>query len=304
MMVYCLINASCFILEITKTPGWRPSFTFFTWWTALLGAILCFGIIFSLPPYYSFIALVLMLSLYKYIDMRDPDVNWGSSLDARHHSDALKSLMKMRKVQEHVKNFRPSYLVLTGDPAKRKHLVYFGNVLRKAAHSLCVYGHVTIGSYKQNIQKYRDDHLGGYLQSGTSAFPDKQPKVKGFFNAVLATSFRNGVQMLVQLSGLGNLKPNVVVFGMKQDWQVFRETEKDRKKVVEFVRVIRDCFRMSMGVMVTAGLERFDWKAPSAYGPKPGDQKTPTPQDGEVREGIDVWWLIDDGGLTVLIPTC
>eukprot|EP00497_Spongosphaera_streptacantha_P002551 TRINITY_DN3151_c0_g1_i1.p1 TRINITY_DN3151_c0_g1~~TRINITY_DN3151_c0_g1_i1.p1 ORF type:complete len:150 (-),score=27.46 TRINITY_DN3151_c0_g1_i1:62-511(-) len=127
-------------------------------------------------------------------------------------------MLRMRKYKTHVKNFRPNYLCLTGKPADRPNLVYFANILRQSAHSLLVFGHVTAGSYKQNIQRYRDMHLDGYLQSGTEHFPNKEPKVKAFFDAVIAPDMREGAQMLIQLSGLGNVKPNVVLMGMKTDW--------------------------------------------------------------------------------------
>jgi amino acid transporter len=40
MLTYLLINAACFSLEVSKSPGWRPSFKYFSKYTAGLGAFL------------------------------------------------------------------------------------------------------------------------------------------------------------------------------------------------------------------------------------------------------------------------
>lgn len=183
---------------------------------------------------------------------------------------------------------------MTGVPNDRRHLVYFGNILRKCSDSLAVFAHVSIGNYKQNIERYRDEHLGGFLQSGTPEFPSSLPKVKGFFEAVIAENLRQGTQMLVQLSGLGRLKPNVVVMGYKENWRSPDESE----KIKEYVSIIRDCFDMNLGVMVPRGLDRFDWTASSVF----DNKETPFRNEETAVNTIDIWWLIDDGGLTVLIP--
>jgi len=41
--------------------------------------------------------------------------------------------------------------------------------------------------------------------------------VKGFFDKVSAFSVREGLNMLIQLSGIGVLRPNVIVIGFKDD---------------------------------------------------------------------------------------
>jgi len=166
---------------------------------------------------YALIAILVAAGLYKYIELSEQDINWGSAQEARNYNTAIRQMLKLRKDNIHVKNFRPSYLVLSGPPSIRPHLIYFGDILRRASKGLLVFGHVTIGSYQRNLQKYRESHLGGFLQSGTRNFPATKPKVKGFFESVIADSLQSGTQILVQMSGLGRLKPNVVVMGYKKD---------------------------------------------------------------------------------------
>jgi len=321
MITYALINFSVFLLSIGKSPGWRPSFKYSHWSTGLLGFLLCMGIMFLIEFRYAFVALLVAAMIWAYIHYSEQDVSWGSAQEARNHNAAINKMLKLRKDSTHVKNYRPSYLVMTGRPEERPHLVYFGNCLRKASHSLVVYGHVSIGSYLQNIQQYRERHLGGFLQSGTPTFPKKVPKVKGFFEAVIAKSLQEGAQMHTQLAGLGRLKPNVIVLGFKENWkqwlvleamtgnpsgelndsiikksQTLLKGQKQETQLSEYVGVIKNAFVMRLGVMICRNLQKAPWEAESIY-------EFNEPVDFEKGVGtIDIWWLVDDGGLTVLIP--
>ena len=53
------------------------------------------------------------------------DVNWGSSTQAQSYLTALKSTLDLVHVEEHVKNYRPQILVLSGRPSHRAPLVDF-----------------------------------------------------------------------------------------------------------------------------------------------------------------------------------
>jgi len=147
MITYALINFSVFLLSIGKSPGWRPSFKYSHWSTGLLGFLLCMGIMFLIEYMYAFIAILFAFFIWAYIHYSEQDISWGSAQEARNHNEAINKMLKLRKDHTHVKNYRPSFLVMTGRPEERPHLVYFGNCLRKASHSLVVYAHVSIGSY-------------------------------------------------------------------------------------------------------------------------------------------------------------
>ena len=69
------------------------------------------------------------------------EVNWGSSTQANAYKDALKTTLKLIKVDDHVKNFRPQILVLTGYPRNRPSLVDFAASITKK-QSLLICGHV------------------------------------------------------------------------------------------------------------------------------------------------------------------
>ncbi len=108
--------------------GWRPAFKLYNQWVALVGAVICLAIMFIIRWYYALITLAIVAALYKLLDFLKPgrglplvcaptrphththtpctDVNWGSSTQAFLYSYSLKNLLKLEKLDIHVKNFR------------------------------------------------------------------------------------------------------------------------------------------------------------------------------------------------------
>ena len=69
------------------------------------------------------------------------DVNWGSSTQAQCYSVALRSVIDLNYMEEHVKNYRPQIVILSGLPGWRPPLVHFGNLVVKGL-SLLISSHV------------------------------------------------------------------------------------------------------------------------------------------------------------------
>ncbi len=69
------------------------------------------------------------------------EVNWGSSTQAQTYRTALTSIQQLVHIEEHVKNYRPQILVLTGLPNTRPALVDFAYLICKN-NSLMICGHV------------------------------------------------------------------------------------------------------------------------------------------------------------------
>lgn len=69
------------------------------------------------------------------------DVNWGSTTQAQIYNNALSSVQQLDRVEEHVKNYRPQILVLTGKPTSRSLLLDLAHHITKNT-SLLVCGHI------------------------------------------------------------------------------------------------------------------------------------------------------------------
>ena len=124
--------------------GWRPAFKFYNKWVALFGAAICVAIMFIIRWYYALITFIIVLILYKIVDFLKPgkmlscnamslcvracvracvherererelftcvifhvDINWGSSTQAFLYSYSMRNMLKLEKLEDHVKNFR------------------------------------------------------------------------------------------------------------------------------------------------------------------------------------------------------
>nr|XP_057942768.1 solute carrier family 12 member 3 isoform X2 [Doryrhamphus excisus] len=314
---YCLINFSCFHASITNSPGWRPSFRFYNKWLSLLCAVCCLVIMFLLTWWAALIAFGVVLLLLGYTLYKKPAVNWGSSVQAGSYSFALSQSLALNQVEEHVKNYRPQCLVLTGPPSSRPALVDLVSALTKDL-SLMMCGHVLTKHLPPPQQRASSDGHNLWL---------KQRKVKSFYKHVLSADLRSGVNMLLQGAGLGRIRPNVLLMGFKADWR------RDWPQAAHtYVGILQDAFDLQYGVCVLRMGERLD--GPHLYrshvnagfdGGAESVKSTgnpsgvhsittstmkaePAPQVSSAfgrKQGektIDVYWLSDDGGLTLLLP--
>ena len=75
------------------------------------------NILLNLSP--ALVTLICIILLYVFVKTRSPNVNWGSSSQSQTFMSALKSVQALAKVEDHVKNYRPKIIVMSGNPADR-----------------------------------------------------------------------------------------------------------------------------------------------------------------------------------------
>ncbi|CAB1320218.1 unnamed protein product [Coregonus sp. 'balchen'] len=207
---YALINFSVFHASLANSPGWRPSFKYFNKWVSLAGAVLCCAVMFVVNWWAALMTNIIVLALYIYVSYKKPDVNWGSSTQALIYNHALTHCLLLTGVEDHVKNFRPQCLVMTGYPNARPALLHLVNAFTKNV-GLMVCGHVRTVSRRPNFKEMSLDHARyqRWLMKN---------RIKAFYTPVFAEDLRHGAQYLLQATGLGRLKPNTLVMGFKNNW--------------------------------------------------------------------------------------
>jgi len=367
LIAYCIINLSCFLSSMSKSPGWRPSFRYYNKYLALCGTILCIIFMILSDWIYAIVAFFIAFMLFQYINYIDPDVDWGRVQESRLYYDAFKSVLKLDKGENshktgfHVKHWRPGFLVLCGDPLHRPHLIHFANTLSKS-HSPTFFATIRtdISLYRTNVNKFHEQNYGNYLPLHLL-----NSNKKGFFDSVFAESFRQGVIMLMQCVGLGSLRPNTLVLGYRHNWKL------NMKISYEYIEVIRDALEMGYAIMLLRNFSYIDWtnskcndndkrisrteeieqtiendqndiinieldqenkdnennndgndgndgdnslidriinilrpnnRSHSQFDLNSDDINSISILNDPDISYIDVWWLIDDGGLTVLLP--
>jgi len=213
MITYGLINLACFASSLYKVPGWRPTFKLYNKWVSLFGALLCLVAMFIISWWSALICGVIAVFIYWYLSKKEPDVNWGPAADIFKTTYLIKNLYGLRKMKEHVKNYRPNYLVLVGDPDDNPEMIKFAEFLKKG-RGLILCAQVVVGDYRENVVNYDEYRGNGYLCTD---------KLKSAFDVIISESTRAGVQTLFQTSGIGKLKPNTVCIGFKDQWRTDNE---------------------------------------------------------------------------------
>lgn len=138
---------------------------------------------------------------------------------------------------------------------------------------------------------------------------DKE-RVKGFCQCIVAQKPREGISHMIQSSGLGGMKPNTVVMGWPhawrqsedpQSWKTFISRLKrsgDHHDICEVLQwrwhgngapSLPDTVR----VTTTAHLALLVPKNISLF---------PSNSEPYTEGYIDVWWIVHDGGMLMLLP--
>ncbi|KAI6220738.1 Solute carrier family 12 member 2 [Aphelenchoides besseyi] len=238
---FAITNFACFDASAANSPGFRPGFRFYNKWWSLFGAMLCIGLMFALSWWMSLITLFVLLTMFIYIKYNKSDINWGSSTEANRYRSALNKLQKMTRTPDHVKNFRPQLLVLTGNPAARQALVDFAHCITKG-QNLMMCGHV--------LPHESDIYATASIRKLESRFTDWliEKHVRAFYCAVANRSVRAGVQQLLQSVGIGKMHPNILLIGYKMNWIELSRT--DRECLDEYLGILFDAFESNMSLCI------------------------------------------------------
>ncbi|KAL4717185.1 hypothetical protein ACJJTC_017072 [Scirpophaga incertulas] len=352
LAAYALINFSTFHASLAKPVGWRPTFRLYNMWLSLVGAALCVAIMFVISWATALVTFAFLLALYLLVSYRKPDVNWGSTTQAQTYRTALAGVLQLNRTTDHVKNYRPQILVLTGYPAERPILTDFTYLLTKGL-SLMLCGHILQGQVSHRAREALATRAYHWFS---------KRKIKAFYNLVDDASFKDGASALIQGSGLGKLRPNILMMGFKEDWQTC-----ERSELTDYVEVMHKALDVHMALAIlrveggqsapeadavdedvraflrdaraapldaaahwsnqTArsmgdnfkesksteslnthsvgekGLGSAVRRALGASGARRASSFTSVEQFTKRQGGtVDVWWLYDDGGLTLLLP--
>ncbi|XP_067211862.1 bumetanide-sensitive sodium-(potassium)-chloride cotransporter isoform X2 [Linepithema humile] len=232
---YALINFCTFHAALIRPLGWRPSFKYYNTWLSLFGFILCVTIMFLIDWTTSLITFVIIFALYLIVVYRKPDVNWGSSTQAQTYKTALSIVYRLNSIDEHVKNYAPQILALTGPPNARPALVHLANLITKN-NSLLISGEIFPAQLPFRLRSVR-------LRNGYSWL--HQQRIKAFYHVVEDLSLERGAAVLMQATGVGKLAPNVVLMGYKTHWSTC-----NHKDLQEYFNVLHNAFDHKLSVAI------------------------------------------------------
>lgn len=201
LMTFLVTNLACFLLKVGSAPNFRPSFHYFNWYTAAAGALISGACMFFVDGLYATGCVGVLIFLFLLIHYTSPPKTWGDVSQSLIYHQVRKYLLRLR--QEHVKFWRPQILLFVNDYETQYKMIHFCNSLKKGA--LFVLGHVIVTQdFASAVPEARRKQNSWTKFIGFS-------KVKAFINIAVSPSAEWGMRNVVLNSGLGGMRPNIVV---------------------------------------------------------------------------------------------
>uniref|UniRef100_A0A8C9U2U9 Solute carrier family 12 member 5a n=1 Tax=Scleropages formosus TaxID=113540 RepID=A0A8C9U2U9_SCLFO len=277
LMCYMFVNLACAVQTLLRTPNWRPRFKFYHWALSFLGMSLCLSLMFICSWYYAIVAMVIASCIYKYIEFRGAEKEWGDGIRGLSLSAARFALMRLEEGPPHTKNWRPQLLVLVSVDAEQN--VEQPRMLSltcqlKAGKGLTIVGTALEGTFL-------DNHPQAQRAEQSLRKMMETEKVKGFCQVVISSNLRDATSHLIQAGGLGGLQHNTVLVSWPRNWK----QAEDHQTWRNFIELVRETTAAHLALLVPKNITAF-------------------PSNGErFTEGsIDVWWIVHDGGMLMLLP--
>ncbi|XP_060923753.1 solute carrier family 12 member 4 [Limanda limanda] len=277
LMCYLFVNLACAVQTLLRTPNWRPRFKYYHWALSFLGMSMCLALMFISSWYYAIVAMGIAGMIYKYIEYQGAEKEWGDGIRGLSLSAARYALLRLEAGPPHTKNWRPQLLVLLKLDedlhVKYPRLLTFASQL-KAGKGLTIVGSVVQGNF---LDSY------GEMQAAEQAIKNMMDieRVKGFCQVVVASKVREGIVHLIQSCGLGGMMHNTVVMGWPYRW---RQSE-DPRAWKTFINTVRCTTAAHLALMVPKNVSFY-----------------PSNHERFTDGNIDVWWIVHDGGMLMLLP--
>lgn len=306
LLMYGGINLCCFLLGWVHAPGFRPTFRFFHKNMSLFGFFWCLGLAVVISWLMAFAAIGLIGLGYYYIyrkqkkksrpprqgkkleeaeeDDEEEQVigsNWGDVADSLRYKLTTMVLLRVTGTENfHAKNWRPQLLTIVetddlGNPIN-------GQVLALAAQMQKGRGLNMVVSIKRgSLLKPGAFEASRDVQSLLRKRMEAEGMENGFATvSVTQAGFCEAVISAVTHTGLGPVSPNVVLLPWNGE-----HLRKKPEREAAFVDCIRGLNNMKRAVVLFKGDHKW-------------------PRHGKVMRNaiIDIYWIVEDGGLCLLLP--
>lgn len=267
------------------------------------------------------LAILLLFAIFKYIDLsaaqqsslprnksKSKDsksktgTDWGDVLDSVKYKITMNAMMKVTGTENfHAKNWRPQLLTFVDTDEEGTPLS--PEVLALAAQFRGGRGLNIVVSIKNGTYLHKGAfEMSQYCSENLKKCMEKE-RLQGFCETIITQSnFEEAVWSAVMHSGLGPVSPNTVLMSWLSDWKrrikpsesndesnesSYMSSNNENVHACspdEFVNTLKGLGNMQRAVCILKGL-RF---------PRCGDIIP-------IGSTIDIYWIVDDGGLVLLL---
>lgn len=285
LMCYAFVNLTCALYSIMRMPNWRPRFKYYHWSLSILGAVLCFFIMFSTHWYLGILCCVLFGAIYKYVEWKGAKKEWGDGIRGLALSTAQYSIMKVEEKEPHPKNFRPQLLLLFSMVwSSEMQDLRYARLLQLASQMKAGRGLSIVVSF------IKGNPVNARIREEANKVKKRMEedmidcKLRGFAKTVIygESQISGSLSTLIQSVGLGGLRPNTVLL----KWPVYGDyltTNTADSEYQTFTDKMLAATATDMCLIVAKNITEFPH------------------MKQRLRGTIDVYWIVQDGGLCLLI---
>jgi amino acid transporter len=262
LYTYGMTNMAAFIESFGGNPSFRPKFWFFHWSTALLGAVGCAGVAFLISPVAAAVAMCLVGGVLWYLRTRELEAAFGDARRGFIYASVRRNLLRLARMEEDPKNWRPTILVFAGNPDTREALIQYADWL-ESGRGIVHLADILVGSIEEHASRRRTSlqRLDDFC---------REHDIEAFPVSVVAETLEQGASFLLQGAVVGPIRPNLAMFGWSSD----------ESKISTFTRQVRTAIGMNMSLVVLK----------NGSGPVPRQKKR-----------IDIWWRGHKNGSLMVI---
>ena len=205
LYTYGITNLAAFVESVTANPSFRPRFRYFHWTTAMLGTLACGATAFLISPLYALVAIVIIGTIFAYVSQRVLSTTFGDARRGFYYSWVRNYLLKLTAQPAHPKNWRPTILVLSGNPNTRLTLVRYAHWLA-SKRGIVTLAEILPGKLPELAQLRLTalKRLTNFI---------KENEIQAFPEVVVAPDFDQSLLVLLQSHSIGPIKPNIMLVG-------------------------------------------------------------------------------------------
>ena len=241
LTTYGVLNVAAGIERFLGSPSFRPRLSVH-WIFSLVGAASCASVMFLINPAATVVAGLFVLGIFVWLERRGMQAAWGDVRQGILMMITRAGLLRLGRRSEDARNWRPHFLVLSGAPTRRWHLIKLAADFshhNKGLLSIATILRDTSVTYdrKRAMERNVQDYLG-------------KRGINGLVRVISAEDPFVGTELLVEAYGLGPEVPNTILLGDSEESEhrdrycdMIEHFWKSRRNVV----IVRDADRVGFG---------------------------------------------------------
>lgn len=204
---YGVTNWAAFVEAAGGNPSFRPRFRFFHRYLALAGAAGCVGTALLIDAPAAACAAAITTGVWFHVRRQKFSASFGDARRGFAYTRVRNSLFRLAELPNDAKNWRPTALVLSGNPHGRLTLVTYALWL-EAQRGVVTLVDLMVGDVHEPAMAQRRRENQAVLERFV-----REHRLPAFAESPVVPDFDQGLTILLQTHSVGPLKPNLVVFG-------------------------------------------------------------------------------------------